>query len=148
VVADCLAQVPLSPFWFVILSVVYFPICTPLPSVSVSLLACWASCLRVQYMLELMGGLCMYVESGHCLGCALNGKNSFVPLFSNCQINDSVWHVNKVNFIFIMACTCVPLYKTVEIGLKGRGLGNSWLFFSSSDIIVSLGLELLVRPYD
>jgi len=75
---------------------VYFAICTPLPSVSVSLLACWASCL--QFMLELMGGLCMYVESGHCLGCALNGKNSFVPLFSNCQINDSVWHVIQVEF--------------------------------------------------
>ena len=41
---------------------------------------------------------------------------------------------------------CSFRYKTAEIVLKGKGLGDSWMFFSSSDYILSLGLELLVMP--
>ena len=108
------------------------------------LLAWWACSL--QYMLELVGVPCRVIS----VWSALNAKISFVPLFLNLQwlINDSVCHIIVQGEFYLVhgMRICSFRYKTVEIVLKARGLGDLWLFFSSSDDILSLGLELLVMP--
>jgi len=56
-------------------------------------------------------------------------------------INNSVCRIIHGEFCLIYGMQlCSFRYKTVEIGLKGRRLGNSWMLFSSSDVILSLGI--------
>ncbi|EMS67629.1 hypothetical protein TRIUR3_26756 [Triticum urartu] len=58
-----------------------------------------------------------------------------------CSIDQAMLYILE-----LVGVPCRVRYKTAEIVLKGKGLGDSWMFFSSSDYILSLGLELLVMP--
>jgi len=121
------------PFWFVILSVVYYYL------YSLSMCSCWSvACLAccLQYTLELW--LCS-VCGVRSVSCLLSMKKLALFLLQ-LLINNSICHIIHGEFCLVYGMQlCSFRYKTVEIGSKGRRLGNSWMFLSSSDVILSLG---------